>query len=231
MNLTEFANTAVEEISKAQTFAMNVFADARRTDSGFPEDDNPNALYNEHAEQYHNKNALCHMVDAYQWYNSQIFALLATHDSAAFEQFADNVSLNARDIRRIATGVNAIGIIAGRARMRDRTVREHLHRTLGLWEESEVGVLVDIRNCCIHHLGLDFEDRVQNFLNSGKRTWGLRDQISLVDRRIVFFDGAYLIGAQIFLPQISIFDQMVANRFGLPTLEHTQFSLPRSWRG
>ena len=210
---------------------MNVFADAQHADSGFPDTHNPNALYNEHAEQYHNKNALCHMVDTYQWYNSQIFALLATHDSAAFEQFADNISLNARDIRRIATSENAIEIIASRARMRDRTVRRHLHRTLGFWEESEVGVLVDIRNCCIHHLGLDFEDRVQHFLNSGETTWGLRDHISLVDRRIVFSDRTYFIGAQIFMPQISIFDQMVANRFDLPTSEPTQFSLSRSWRG
>ena len=210
---------------------MNIFTDANRTDRQFHSDPHPNSAYNERANQYLNQHAVCHMVDAYQWYNSQVFALLATHDSAAFERFADSVSLNGKDIANIASGGNPLEIIASKARMRDATVRQHLHKTLGLWEEAETSALVDIRNSCVHHQRRDFEGRIARFIQGRKSSWGLLGQISLSDGKINFSSSAYLIAAQICMAQISIFDQMVANRFALKTSDATQFALPRSYRG
>jgi hypothetical protein len=231
MKLTEYANTAINAMYLASQVGVSAVWDLSAVDSTFPKHDNPNLEYNRHAIQFIGSSCLTKIVDAYQWYNGRIFNELARHDSSAFEQFGESVNLTAPELRRIAAGENPIAVAAEKISFRDSTVRRHLHKVLGLWEESEMSILVTIRNCLGHHLGMDVRGEVAEWISEGKSPWHLKDHVTIENGEIILGRDIPMNLSEIGLAQISIFDQMVANTFGLATEQPSTINLKRSRRG
>jgi hypothetical protein len=231
MKLTAIAHRASEEMLKAQAVTANVHWDMQEVDRKFPEHENPNLEFNRAAKDYINSTALVRTVDAYQWYNAQIFRLLAAKDRQAFADFSEGVSLASSDIRRIVLGEDAIVVTAEKVSLRDAAVRKHLHKTLGLWEEAEMTIMVEMRNCVSHHLARDFRGLVAEWIKSGPSPWKLKNSISIEGEFIRFGDSATMIACSIGQAQISIFDQMVASKFGLEKIDAIRPSFKRAKKG
>ena len=230
LNFTTIAHLALDGMHTAGTVTTNAVWDMQRADAAF-EDSNPNTEYNSRAWQYLESLALCQIVNAYQWYNNQVFKLLAQIDPTAFHRFKDSANLRPADIERIAKGEPPVAILAERISFNDSVVRKHLHTTLGIWEESEMSILVEIRNCITHHLGKDHQHKVENWLESGSSPWQLKPLIAVFDGFIHFFRDSHRVVQTIGLAQISIFDQVVAKRFNLPVSPYNAPTLQRSVMG
>jgi hypothetical protein len=231
MDLTDIANHASYEMLRASFVAENIFWDLDRLDRSFEGSSNPNDSYNESAIQFAASAALAKIVDAYQWYNGQILRLLVHHDRTAFESIREGVTLNSSDLRRIAAGEDALPIAIERFRLRDRSVREHLHKVLGLWEESEMSAMVEIRNCFAHHLGMDHSGQVGQWLASAGSGFGLSSNVNIDNGLIRLGRGTPSVCNSVGLAQISIFDQMAAKKFSLPTSPPRKIDLKRQWKG
>jgi len=231
MKLTEFAIQAEDAIQTATIVTFHALADADRTDAAFECSPNPNEAFTKKATQFLSGACLIAVVDAYQWYNGQIFRLLAKHRPDSLERIGEGVNLSPSDLRRIAVGEDAIGIAAEKISFRDSAVRKHLHKVLDLWEEGEMSVMVEIRNCLSHHQGMDVEGRVKAWLSAGKSAWRLNEHISLDGTTIVLGKNISWCLLEICLAQISIFDQEVAHSFGLPTREHPKSTISRHFKG
>ena len=94
-----------------------------------------------------------------------------------------------------------------------------------------MSILVTIRNCLGHHLGRDVRGEVAEWIAEGESPWHLKDHVTVEDGEIRLGRHIPLNLSEIGLAQISIFDQMVANTFGLPTQEPTVQNISRSRRG
>jgi hypothetical protein len=217
IELTNFAQRAITEMSNAATVAFNVQWDIQICDSDFINEVNPNEGYNAIATQHLESSAISRIVDAYQWYNGQIFLLFLKHDRSAYEKIREGVTLTSGDLRRISSGEDALAIAVERIRFKDAAVRNHLHTVLGLWEETEMELMVEMRNCFAHHLGQDHRGKVAAWLKANGGGWKLGNYVSVVDGQIIIKEGAAHICQSVGLSQISIFDQVAAKTFALPT--------------
>lgn len=232
MNLTSAAQQAIQEIHSAAVVATNVFWDMQCCDADFPPNDNPNVDYDKIACRFICSSAIISMADSYQWYNGQILRAIAKHDKSAFEKIEVGVNLTAKDLRMIAQRHDAIEIAVESIRLKDRAVREYLHKSLKFWREDEMEIIVELRNCFSHHLGADYRGFIFEWLKSGKSAWDLKPHISLEGDKVYFSEGAVHTCQSISLAQISIFDQQAANVCGLPISPHLSQSGPkRSRRG
>ena len=228
MKLTALAQKASQEMLKAQAITMNVQWDMQGVDQAFPNGQTPNQEYNQIAQNYIKSMALVKIVDAYQWYNCQIFKLLAKKDPKSFMEFSEGGNLSSADIKKIASGEDPIVVTAEKLSMRDSTVRKHLHKTLNFWEEEELSIMVEIRNCVTHHLGRDYKGVVREWIKHWKSPWQLKGGVCMESENILFNDSMAMLSAQIGQAQISIFDQMVAQTFGLEKADATPLPLKRS---
>ena len=231
MELTKIANQASSEMLRASFIARCIFGDIDRCDRCFNGEENPNEEYNSEAVAFAASSALSRIVDAYQWYNGQILRLLVIHDRSAFEKIREGVTLTASDLRRIACGDDALPIAIERFRLRDRSVRQHLHKALDLWEEEEMSVMVDMRNCLVHHMAVDSQGEVSRGLAALSGGFGIRDIVRIEDDRIILTKDAPDVCTNIGLAQISIFDQMASRTFSLPTTPREEMTLRRATKG
>lgn len=207
MELTEIAHRAIHEMASAKAISSNVLWDMHCVDEKFPPDQNPNQAYNRLAKEYINSTALVRIVDAYQWYNAQVFKLMRAKDDRPFLGLAEE------------------------AWRRDCTVRKHLHKTLNFWEEVELGIMVEMRNCVAHHLGNDKAGLVAEWLKTGSSPWKLKDSISIEKGVIKFADSAAITSSSIGIAQISIFDQVVSKEFNLEKVTKELVHFKRAKRG
>lgn len=230
MKLTSIAHNAVKEIHHAAVVATNIFWDMQCCDDDFPKDENPNLAYNDVAYQFVCSSAIIRMADAYQWYNGQILRAIAKYDKSAFEKIEVGATLTAKDLRMIAQGHDAIEVAVESIRLKDKVVREYLHKSLKFWKEDEMEVIVELRNCFAHHLGVDFRGFIKEWLRSGKSAWNLKPHVSLVDDCVHLSGGVVHTCQSISLAQISIFDQQVVKVCGLPTSSDPSPSGPRRSR-
>lgn len=161
--------------------------------------------------------AICSVVDIYQWYNRQVLRVAAQHAPEVLEKFRDGVSLDSKDVRALVTGVSPVDVIIEKILFKDKNVRTHLHQVLQGWEEEEMSVLVEARNCFVHALGHDTEGRVAIALKQKKSPWRL--PLNVENGRVVVTADTAGSAIQIGLAQISIMDQQFGNRYDLPRAE------------
>ena len=157
---------------------------------------------------------VCRVVDIYQWYNRQVLRVAAQHAPEVLDGFRDGLRLDGKDVSALATGVNPVDVIIEKVLFQDKAVRGHLHKVLGIWEEEEMSVLVEARNCLVHALGDDSEGRVANVLASKRSPWKLPLVVNA--RRVVATVETALSAVEIGLAQISIMDQQFGNKYSLP---------------
>jgi len=147
------------------------------------------------ALQHLAERAVCDAVDIYQTYNARILEAVVVYCPSALTL--------GRPVKSL----------------RDSDIRKHVHRTLGVFEDTPMGLLVKTRNCLSHSRGRDEDGKVLAALKSvpAPRRLG----IAVVDGRVCISPRAAIEVCHAVQIQLSMMDQELAHRFGLPSSERS----------
>jgi hypothetical protein len=218
--LTTAGRTACDELGQVNMMIMCVNGDNadhnKRVKERRNDGEEVNVEYTAYLQKSLGEWGVCKVVDIYQWYNRQVLRVAAKQTPEVLDGLRDVVRLNGRDVSALATGVNPVEVIIGRMLFRDKAVRGHLHKVLGIWEEDEMSLLVEARNCLDHALGEDSEGRVAKTLASKPSPWKL--PLTVKAGRVVVTVETALSALNIGLAQISIMDQQFGNKYSLPRI-------------
>lgn len=216
--LTTAGRIACDELGQMNMLIMSVNGDNaehnKRVKERNKHGEEVNVEYTAYLQKSLGEWGVCRVVDIYQWYNRQVLRVAAQHAPEVLDGFRDAVRLDGRDVSALATGANPVDVIIEKVLFRDKAVRGHLHNVLGIWEEDEMSLLVEARNCLDHALGEDSEGRVAKALASKPSPWKLPLAVN-VGRVVVTVETA-LSAINIGLAQISIMDQQFGNKYSLP---------------
>lgn len=222
MRLTEHGKTACEAIGRLQKAIIALKLEVAT--SGYPKAMNEGDLVVYHdpaTTSFLIESGVCRAVDIYQCYNRQILRFAATRDLAVLLGFRDGITLNTRDVEGLIQSGNITQVLLDKISLRDKSVRDHLHKTLGVFEDTPMALLVETRNCIVHGMGKDLDGRVSKCLQTCKS----RDiGISVKDGNLHLSEHAAFWACQTVMAQVSIMDQELAHRFSLPTEEIVQAS-------
>ncbi|MEY2489083.1 MAG: hypothetical protein QOC70_1025 [Verrucomicrobiota bacterium] len=216
--LTTAGRIACEELGQLNTLVLGVNGDNadhnKRVKERYGGGEEVNVEYTAYLQQSLGEWGVCRVVDIYQWYNRQVLRVAVQHAPEVLDGFRDAVRLDGRDVSALVTGINPVNVIIEKVLFRDNVVRGHLHKVLGIWEESEMSLLVEARNCFDHALGNDSEGRVAKALASKPSPWKL--PLAVNAGRVVVTAETALSAIAIGLAQISIMDQQFGNKYSLP---------------
>ena len=213
MKLTAMAQDASDELGQASMYLLLSRDDLQKHDarlkSSHPQMEAPNAKYNAMAERFIAEWGICKAADTYQWYNRKVLHAAACRSPSILKNFPGKM-VAARAIDRVA------GLISERE-LKDWAVRKHLHEHLGIWEESEMALIVRARNCIVHAMGLDSGGEMAKAIAEAKSAWGLI--ISVRNGRLRVTAAAAETALHLTLAQISLMDQGFARLHHVPVSE------------
>lgn len=161
--------------------------------------------------------ALCKAADTYQWYNREVLRAAARKSPTILKGFPN---------KRVAAKVNdRVGELISGRELKDWAVREHLHKHLGMWEESEMALLVRARNCLVHAMGLDTDGEMETAIENASSPWKLN--LTVERGKLQVAVGAAETAIRVTMAQVSLMDQEFARLHDVPAKEHKSRTFKR----
>ena len=217
MRLTPHGIVAVDKLSFMFTWTIiTASAIRRRTESiDAPENEEYLALNDALVSEF----VVCRVVDVYQQYNRNILKQLVSSHPELLESLGENLPLRGREIVGLINGTLCPSELIGKIQFTDRAVREHIHRKLGFWKESEIDYLIEARNCIVHADGWGFDSELKEKIQREGTPWNLPLSFDVAGR-LILSPNAAMTSIDVALAQISIMDQGCANNYNVPSHEH-----------
>lgn len=171
-----------------------------------------NDEYTQVLEQFTNESLVCRSIDLYHWYLRQVIKLAITRQPSLAQEWAQVLQLSSKKAAELEDAATKNGTLASLFPRRENVFRRLIHQHLGIPDLGVLSLLVEVRNCLVHHLGEDI-DGAAAVLAAECPEIG----IEVTDGFIAISNSAALETMDRVLSDISIIDQAVANVLGLPT--------------
>jgi hypothetical protein len=171
-----------------------------------------NEAYTALLEKFVSESTVCRVIDLYHWYLRRVLQLALSRDRSCIRAWAPTLGLSEKKTVEIETAGSTDQVLSGLLRGREKSFRDLVHQHLDVPNLSAIPLLVEVRNCIVHHLGRDVDGRVSALLPDCPELG-----IEIQNEHVVVSGSAAYEGACRVLSDISIMDQVLARLLGLPT--------------
>jgi hypothetical protein len=171
---------------------------------------------------------VCRVVDIYQIYNRNVLKDLVVAHPDLLTDLSEHLPLKGREIVGLMNGAIHPSQLLDKVQFTDRAVREHIHKKLGFWKESELDYLIPARNCIVHSDGYGFDPKLRARLENEGTRWNLPLRFA-VDGRLILEPQAAYVSIEVAMAQISIMDQGCANNYRVDSSEHSPRTYSLEW--
>ncbi len=183
-----------------------------------------NKKYTETLERFVNESLVSRSIDLYHLYLRKVIALALNRDPSLIRAWALVLDLSKKKVTEIETASTWNQAISRLFPKRENVFRNLVHEHLNVPHMYVIPLLVEVRNCIVHHLGEDLEGKA-SLLASENPEIGIRvcgGHVSISNAAVMNIVGRVL-------SDISIIDQCVGTVLGLPTTAEPTPVLSRSY--
>jgi hypothetical protein len=188
-----------------------------------PEPGQENAEYNTFLDETFGGFVLCRAVDFYHWYLKQVVLLILNANPNLLRQWAKDLRItNAEELDAFEKGQDREKLLTRWFRGAEWKTRKLVHEHFKIPLKEDLGLLVDVRNCIVHSLGKDTDGALEPVLKNNPRL-----SLSVANQYVVVgFNGSHA-ASEIVINDVSVIDQMLAQKFSLSTAPRVQPKISR----
>lgn len=228
MNLTRHGISAIDKLSFLHMWTI-ISADAIRRKCSTVECPE-NSEYLDLNDRLVSEFVVCKVVDAYQIYNRQVLKELVGSHPELLADLSENLPLKGKEITGLMNGTISPAQLLDKVQFTDRAVREHIHKKLGFWKESELDYLIPARNCIVHSDGYGFDSKLREKIEKEGTPWNLPLHFAPDGRLLLHTQAAY-VSCDVAMAQISIMDQGCTNNYNIFSQVHEPKNYSIKWTG
>ena len=116
-------------------------------------------------EKFVSEGAVCRAVDLYHWYLRRVLQLALSRDRSLIRSWKDALNLSEKRTAEIESASSAESVLSSLFRGREKAFRDLVHKHLNVPDLSVIPMLVEVRNCIVHHLGSDVDGKVAGLVS------------------------------------------------------------------
>lgn len=171
---------------------------------------------------------ICKVIDIYQIYNRQVLKELVHSHPELLLELNGSIPLKGREIIGLINGSLSPAQLLDKVQFTDQAVREHIHKRLGFWKESELDYLIPARNCVVHSNGYGFDAKLREKFEKEGTPWNLPLHFS-DDGQLILHPQAAYVSIEVALAQISIMDQGCSHNYNVKSQEYEPKNYSIKW--
>lgn len=183
-----------------------------------------NVAYTAALERFANQSFVSRSIDLYHWYLRKVIHLALRGDPTLIRVWAPVLEISAKKAAEIEQAGASDEVINRLFPRRENVFRNLVHEHIGIPDLHVIPLMVEVRNCIVHHLGKDIEGKTL-LLSEKYPELGIEVSSGQI---IVSTSSAMEIVRRI-SADISIIDRIAAKTFDLPGTDKPMTSLSRDY--